>query len=218
MPQHESSILILKPTPSFISFITSQIPELELSEFDLLHTDNTAYSIRKCENEEVLLDSVERFFPLMFKHESSRLIGEKLSQRISGSFLDFLCCFKFELHTEVMLMEPCIDNGHQVLCVKPRSVVLNWITTPKEDEINISGLLKDTIDLSHFTENTTALVKNFDNLSQITPFIKHNFQPIVQAEMIRLSDEAEYCPIVNSFKIFSRYFDMEMHSHLVHLH
>ncbi|MDP3561294.1 MAG: hypothetical protein Q8R83_03845 [Legionellaceae bacterium] len=218
MPQNESSILILKPTPHFISLIASQIPEAELPEFDLLQTDNTAYSIRKCETEEAVLDEIEHFFPLMFEHESSRLIGEKLSGRISGTFLDFLCCFKFELHTEVMLLESCIDNGHQVLCVKPRSVVLNWLKTPQEDQINISDLLEDTIDMSHFTENTTVLVKNFDNLSQITPFIKHNYQPIVQAEMVRLSDEAEYCPVVNSFKIFSRYFDVEMHSHLVHLH
>lgn len=217
MPQNESSILILKPMPSFISFITSQLPDVDLPDIATLQTDSTAYTIRKCEDDESVLNEVERLFPLMLKHESSRLLGDELSQHIAGTFLDFLCCFKFELHSQVVLMESCMDDGHQLLCVKPRSVVLEWLTTPHDDQIDFTSLL-EKIDLSHFTENATVLVKNSDQLSDIDPFIKQNYRPIFNAEMIRMSDNAKQWPVVNSFKLFSRYFAIELHTQLVHLH
>ncbi|MDP3706440.1 MAG: hypothetical protein Q8R24_11135 [Legionellaceae bacterium] len=217
MPQNESSILILKPTSSFISFIASQLPDIELPDIATLQADSTAYAIRKCEDDESVLSEVERIFPLMLKHESSRVVGDELSQHITGTFLDFLCCFKFELHSQFVWMESCIDDGHQLLCVKPRSVVLKWMSTPHEDHIEFTSLL-EKIELSHLTEHATVLVKNSDQISDVAPFLKQNYRPILNAEMVRLSDNAKQWPVMNSFKMFSRYFAVELHTHLVHLH
>ncbi len=217
MPQNESSILILKPTPSFISFIASQVPDIDLPNIAALQTDSTAYAIRKCDDDESVLSEVERLFPLMFQHESRRVVGDELSRHIAGTFLDFLCCFKFELHSQVVLMESCIDEGHQLLCVKPRSVVLKWMSTPHEDQIEFTHLIKN-IELSHVAENATVLVKNSEQLSDVAPFLKQNYRPILNAEMVRMSDHAKQWPVMNSFKLFSRYFAVELHTHLVHLH
>jgi len=217
MPHNDSSILILKPTSSFISLVTSYLPDVELPDLATLQADGTAYAINKCDDDEAVLAEVERLFPLMFKHEASRVVGEDLATCINGTFLDFLCCFKFELHSQLVLMESCIDEGHQLLCVKPRSVVLKWFATPQDDQIDFSKLIEQ-IDVSHIAENATVLVKNFNKLSEVDPFIQDYYKPIINAEMVRMSDSAEQWSNVNSFNMFTRYFVVEVHTQLVHLH
>ena len=217
MTQNDSNIIILKPTPSFLSFINEQLPNYELPDIAALQIDNTAYTIRKQENDEATLDEIERLFPSMFQHEISRLLGEKLALDVKGSFLDFLCCFKFELHSQVVLMESSFDEGHQLLCVKPRSVALKWIPAETGQEVDATNLLCQANLPSHI-ENATVVVKNFRQLSEIKPFIQHYYQPIFYAEMFRMPQQAAFWPVVNSFQAFRRYFEIEIHTQLVHLH
>lgn len=213
MPQNELSILILKPTENFLGFLSSQFPDISLPKLAAIQHDSTAYSIPKCQDDESILNAVETFYPLMLKHESSRLIGQALSSEISGSFFDFLCYFKFELHTEVMSVDAKIDGEERVLCIRPRSVVVSMASqhTNTYDAHEMDYL-------SHFTENTTALMQNFHDISEIKPFMRNHYRPIIRKEMQRLSEDAQYCPVVSSFKLFSRYFDIEFHSRVVHLH
>lgn len=218
MPQNETNVLILKPTPVFLSFLAAQLPDIELPELNVLQADNTAYMINKQDSDEATLDEIERLFPEMFRHEIHRLLGpQMIGQAIEGSFLDFLCCFKFELHSQIVLMESSMDEGRQLLCVKPRSVLLKWMKTSLEDQIDVSQIFEQ-MDVAHFRENATVLVKNFQQLSEIKPFMKHYYRPIFKAEMLRMCEQAEQWPEIDSFQEFSRYFAVEVHSQLVHLH
>ncbi len=216
MPQNESDILILKPTPVFLSFLARQLPDIELPDLNSLSEDYTAYTIQKQDTEEGTLDEIERHFSSMFRHEIRRVIGDKIHKEIEGTFLDFLCCFKFELHSQIVIMESSIDEGQQLLCVKPRSVLLKWMKSSLEDQIDFTCVL-EKINLAHLRENATVLVKNFKRLSEIKPFIKNFYRPIFKAEMLRMCGHEDQWPLVDSFQTFNRYFAVEVHTQLVHL-
>ena len=217
MEQGQWEIIILKPTSVFLSFLEAQLPDVELPDLRLLQTDTTAYVIRRQDSEEATLDEIERHFPQMFRHEISRWLGENARNPIEGSFLDFLCCFKFELHSQIVLMEPSIEEGHHMLCIKPRSVLLKWMKSTVEDrEEDLSSII-ERVNLSHLTENATVVIKNFEQLSDVKPFIHQYYKPIFKAEMLRMCDKAEQWPSVEDFETFSRYFSVEIHTQLIQL-
>lgn len=217
MQQSKWEIIILKPTPVFLSFLASQLPEIELPELRLLQTDNTAYVIEKQQNDEDTLNEIERHFTTMFRHEISRWLGENARNEIEGSFLDFLCCFKFELHSHIVLMEQDIEEGKQLLRVRPRSVLLKWMKAAVEEHTDLISVL-ERVNLSHLAENATVVVKNFHKLSQIKPFLQHYYEPIFEAEMMRMCNNVEEWPLVDSYQAFSRYFAIDIHTQLIHLH
>lgn len=217
MHQNESDVVILKPTASFLSFLAAQQPDIDLPDIKTLRTNHTAYTIDKCDGDEATLDEIERHFPAMFRHEICRVLGENACNHFEGSFLDFLMCFKFELHSQIVLMESSIENGHQLLCVRPRSVLLKWMKTTLADSHTGPSYVFEPMNLSHITENATVLVKNFKHLSEIKPFIQHYFRPIFKAEMLRMCSDAEQWPEIDSFQSFRRYFAVEIHTQLIHL-
>lgn len=217
MDRSQWEIIILKPTSVFLSFLAAQHPHVDLPEQRLAETDNTAYVIRRQPNEEATLDEIERYFPLMFRHEIKRWLGEGVRSEIESSFLDFLCCFKFELHSQVVLMEPTMSKGESLLCIKPRSLLLKWLRASIEDDDELTSIL-ERVNLSHLVENSTVVIKNFKQLSDVKPFIEHNFQPIFKAEMSRMCDKEEQWPVINTVEAFSRYFSVEIHTQLIHLH
>jgi hypothetical protein len=220
MKQNQWEVIFLKPTSTFLSFLAAQCPDANLPDLESLQSDTTAYAIPKQASEEATLDEIEKHFPLMFKHEISRCLGEEACEAVEGSFLDFLCSFKFELHSQIVLMEPSIAQGQQVLCIKPRSVLLKWVNTAPNDsnQDEVTNVL-EYVNLSHMVENATVVVKNFKRLSEIKPFLKSAYQPLFNAEMTRMCGKtASHWPVVDSFQKFSRYFYVEVHSQLVHLH
>ena len=217
MPQNESDVLILKPTAVFLDFLSAQSPDIEFLDIRSMPTDHTAYTIAKKDTDEATLNEIERHFPSMFRHEIQRLVGDDVLKNIECTFLDFLCCFKFELHSQVVLMESSLDDGQQLLCVKPRSVLLKWMKSSFEDQIDLTHML-EKINITHLTDNATVLVKQFKQLSDIKPFIQHYYQPLFKAEMLRMCGQAEQWPEIDSFQTFNRYFAVEVHTQLVHLH
>lgn len=217
MEQSQWEVIILKPTSAFLSFLAAQVPNVELPELTILQVDTTAYLIKKQVSEEATLDEIGRHYHQMFKHEISRWLGDDTRLQTKGSFLDFLCCFKFELHSQIVLMEPSIDEGHQLLCIKPRSVLIKWMKSSIEDKDEMTNIL-ERVNLSHLTENATVVVKNFRQSSDVNPFIKHHYRPIYDAEMSRMCDKVDQWPAVDSFQLFGRYFSVELHTQLVHLH
>lgn len=216
MQPSQWEIIILKPTAVFLSFLASQLPDSELPSLSLLRTDNTAYVIKKQSNDEKTLDEIECHFSTMFHHEIGRWLGEAARNEIEGSFLDFLCCFKFELHSQIVLMEPDFEKGQQLLRIKPRSVLLNWMKSAVEDQSELVAVL-NKVNLTHLAENATVIVKNFAKLADIKPFIQRNYQPIFEAEMLRMCNSAEDWPTVASHEDFCRYFAIEIHTQLIHL-
>lgn len=218
MQQSEREVVILKPTKVFLSFLASQLPEMELPSLELLQTDATAYTITRHDTEEATLDEIEKHFPTMFHHELSRWLGEDVQNEIEGSFLDFLCCFKFELHSQIVLMENRIAEGKQLLRLKPRSVLLKWMKlTAEELDEELASALKFS-NLAQLSENATVVVKNFEELTDAKPFVRQYFKPIFQAEMLRMCEQNEHWPQISSYQDFSRYFAIELHSKLIHLH
>ena len=213
----ESDIIILKPTASFLSFLAAQQPDIDLPDIRALRTNRTAYTITKRDSDEATLNEVERHFPAMFRHEICRLLGENASNHFEASFLDFLMCFKFELHSQIVVMESSIDKGHQLLCIKPRTVLLKWMKTTLAEQQTGPSEVFERMNLSHITENATVLVKNFEHLSDVKPFIQKYFRPIFKAEMLRMCSDADQWPEIDTFQMFRRYFAVDIHTQLIHL-
>lgn len=209
-------ILILKPTRVFLSFLTAQLPNIELPKLRQLQEDSTAYVIKKCNNDEETFNEIERHFALMFRHEIKRWLGENAYNKIVGSFLDFLCCFKFELHSHILLMEPDLVTANQLLRVKPRSVLLKWFRSAIEEGDDAKDVI-ERINLNHLAENATVVIKNIENSDGLKLFLSHHYQTIFAAEMARMSDKAEEWPAIDSFQAFNRYFSIKLHSQLIHL-
>lgn len=209
-------IIILKPTSVFLSFLAAQAPEADIPPLEILQTDATAYSIVKQDGEEETLDEIERHFPMMFRHEIRRWLGDEATNPIEGSFLDFLCCFKFEMHSQIVLMEPFFENGRQLLCVKPRSVLLKWIKSAAENQDSLCELL-ERVTLTQLSENATVVIKNFKLKAEIQAIVEMQYHPIFKAEMLRMCKNEEQWPQVDSFEQFNQYFAINIHSQLVHL-
>ena len=218
MQQNESDVIVLKPTIAFLSFLEAQLPDMDFPSLRLLRRDPTAYTLARKNTEEETLNEIERLFPMMFQHEITRALGGEVCKGIEGSFLDFLCCFKFELHDQIIVMEPSIQQGHQLLCIKPRTVLLKWIEASESDETPETTQVLERVNLSHLAETSTALVKNFNHPSEIKPFIKHYYRPIFKAELFRMGTKVEQWPVIDSFQMFRRYFIVDIHTQLIHLY
>lgn len=216
MQQCCREVVILKPTSVFLSFLEAQRPEVDLPTLDILQADTTAYTIMKQEGEEETLDEIERHFPAMFRHEINRWLGGKARNPIEGSFLDFLCCFKFEMHSQIVIMEPSIEHGCKLLCTKPRSVLLKWIKSSIEEQEDPSDVL-ERVTLTQLAENATVIIKNFETQTEIHALLEDHYHSMFKAEMSRMCDRTEHWPVVHSLVDFNRYFAIEIHTHLVHL-
>lgn len=217
MHQSQSEIVVLKPTTVFLAFLASQLPEKNLPNLKLLQTDNTAYVIPKQKSDEETLNLLEKHFSTMFRHEICRWLGNEARNEIETSFFDFLCCFKFELHSHIVLMEPSIKEGRQAINIKPRTVLLNWIKTTVEHDDELSDVM-ERVTLTQVAENSTVMVKNFSSLKDIKPFLKQYYKPIFETAMSRMSNQSAQWPQVTSFESFSKYFAIEIHTQLIHLH
>lgn len=216
MQQSHREVIVLKPTSVFLSFLAAQAPDVDLPPLEVLQADATAYTILKQDGEEETLDEIERHFSSMFRYEIRRWLGDETTNPIEGSFLDFLCCFKFEMHSQILLMEPTIEQGKQLICIKPRSVLLKWIKSSAESQEDYCDLL-ERVTLTQLVENATVLVKNFQNQTQIHDLLKNQYFSLFKAEMERMSDKSEHWPLVDSFDAFHQYFSIQMHTQLVHL-
>ncbi len=216
MHQGPSEIVVLKPTTVFLSFLASQLPENDLPDIKLLQTDCTAYVINKHHSVAATVEEIEKKFSVMFRHEICRWLGNNARNEIETSFLDFLCCFKFEIHSHMILMESSIEAGHQLLIIKPRSLLLDWMKSAIEGHEELENVM-ERVNLSHLTENATVIIKNFSDLKEIKSFIKQYYKPIFETAMSRISNQSSEWPVVNSFQAFSQYFAIEIHTQLIHL-
>ena len=217
MQPSQWEIIVLKPTAVFLSFLASQLPKVKLLDLKILQTNNTSYVIRNQANDEETLNEIERHFPVMFRHEISRWLGEDARNEIEGSFLDFLCCFKFELHSHIVLLESDFREGQQLLRIKPRSVLLKWIKSAVQDDSELMSVL-DKVSLADLAENATVIVKKFGELTNIKSFLRQYYPIIYEAEMLRMCERGEQWPYVDSYDSFCRYFAVDIHTQLINLY
>jgi hypothetical protein len=217
MQQSQWEAIILKPTAVFLSFLSAQLPQVDLPDLKLLQTDNTAYLIRKQASDEETLNEIELHFATMFRHEICRWLGKDARNEIEGSFLDFLCCFKFELHSHIVLLENSFEEAQQLVRIKPRSILLKWIKSVAQEDSELIDVL-DKVNLADLAENATVIVKNFCQLSEVKTFLRQYFPIIYEAEMLRMCERGEQWPYVDSYESFCRYFAVDIHTQMVHLH
>lgn len=216
MQQRPSEIVVLKPTTVFLSFLASQLADIDVPSYRTLNTNKTAYVIPKHSSEQGTLNEIQKHFTSMFRHEISRWLGKDARNEIETNFLEFLCCFKFELHSHIILMESSIKDANNVIKIKPRQLLLNWIKSEIENEGGLDDVIEE-ITLSQITENATLLIKNFTRLQDIKPFLQLYYKPIFETAMSRMSRHRSQWPIVNSYQSFCKYFAMEIHTQLIHL-
>lgn len=208
MTDNQWEVLILKPTPVFLSFISDQLPEIALPDFNRLQADTTAYLLPRQANEEEMLGTIETNFYDMFKHELSRWMDKEMGAAVVGSFFDFLCCFKFESHSQIVLLEETMNQGHQILSIKPRTILLR----------SLQANMKSPKSPNEAEDYTTMVVKNFTQRDEVNPFMEQHYYPILTADKTNLAQKAEQWPKMNDYQAFGRYFTVEVHSALIHLH
>ena len=214
MVQSQWEIVILKPTFVFLSFLSAHFPDLDLPGLSHLQSDTMAYAIPAQDSDEATLDEIERYFPIMFQHEINRCLGYQPDKEIDASFLDFLCCFKFELHTQIILMEPAIATGQELLCIKPRSNFIKKIRASwdlQDDE----NTVVERVNVSQLSDNSMVIVKQFKQITDVQPFVERYFRPIFKAEMLRMGLVLNEWPDIDSYETFNHYFLVEVHSTLI---
>lgn len=218
MQQRQREVLFLRPTPAFLSFLKAQLPQATLPELDIIQTDLTAYTLPVYSSEDELLDVIEANSPYMFRYEVERWFGLGNARYLNISFFDFLCCFKFELHSHIVLLEPTVLSGTHILRVKPRQLLVKLMQTIYIGVIEgPPAVAIEQVTCAYLTENATVIIKNFERLQAIQPFIQQHYYPIFKMEMMRVCESREHWPIVNSFADFSQYFLIDVHTHLIHL-
>lgn len=216
MSQMKSCIIVLKPTSFFTSFVIEQLPDFDCPNEEDLESDYTAYTLPVCDSDDDLLEHLERLFPFMFRHEVTRLLGKHLATKIKADFLDFLCCFKFEVHSHSVLMESCIQDCHQLVCVKPRVVDLDWLQE-SDDQIEVRGILQ-AINTSQSGQTASLLVRHYDRLADLKPLAQRYCRPLLKQDFMKKAAQLIQWPSVSSLQMFHRYFAVEVHTQVVHLH
>lgn len=217
MQPNQWEIMILKPSPVFLSFIHSQLPEITLPEFRLLQTDNTGYIFHKQDSEEAILDEIERQYLKIFQYEIRRWLGGQVRQDIRVSFLDFLCCFKFDIYPHILLMESSVIDAKQMVSIRPRNVLRKFLHEQLKNYPDFSGEVLTHINTSEWLENATVVVKNLGQISDLKPFLKLFYQEIYEAEQLRIDPGEVMWPNIDSYQMFCRYFVAELHTQLVYL-
>ena len=217
MSQFKSCIIILKPTSFFTSFVAEQLPDFDCPNEEALEFDYTAYTIPAFEDDDALLGHLERLFPIMFRYETERLFGKDLAAQIIADFLDFLCCFKFEIHANSVMVETSIDDCQQLVCVKPRVIDLEWLPQTNDNQIELRDILQK-LSLSQNAQTAPVLVKTFDKLGDIKPFVQRFCRPLLRQDFIKKAAQLIQWPNESSLQVFNRYFAIEVHTQLVHLH
>lgn len=217
MKQKLSEIVVLKPTTVFLSFLASQLPEHQVPQWSSLQTDCTAYSFLQQQNNNAMIDEVEKHFSKMFRHEICRWLGAEARNPITKNFLDFLCCFKLEWHSHLIVLEPSLEQGHQLIELRPRSALLQWMKTMVEDDEELTDVLTN-VNLATLSENATVVVKNFPQLAAIKPFLQDHYAAIFTAAMRRFSSDSSTWPKIDSYSSFCRYFTVIIHRQLIHTH
>jgi hypothetical protein len=204
-----SEIVVLRPTTVFFLFLVSQLPEKHRPSLKTLHTNNTAYIIKKYQTKKETLEELEGCYLHMFRHEICRWLGKDARNEIENKSLDFLCCFKLEFHSHLILLEPSLQRGQYMLQLKPRSALLDWLNSVAEEHLAKSATLPQ------ITENATVLIKHFKALHEVKSFLKDYYKYLFPTVMSRFSNQTLQWPKIHSFQEFSNYFSVEIHTQLI---
>lgn len=216
MPFTNKEVIILKPVLAFHKFLCLNFSEESVPELKKIQQNCTAYVIDKKQNDEETLDEIERHFVFMFRHEILKVMGKNLDTDVEATFLDFLCCFKFELHSQVVLLEDSLSDAKSFIRVKPRSFLFKWMKESVPQDSGFSAVLEH-VNLSKLSEDATLIIRNFKNMTEVKRFLKQCYSIVFEAEMLRLADTSEQWPQISSYSEFCRYFSVDYYRELISL-
>lgn len=216
MQEKHHEIVILKPTMVFLSFLAAHLPQNKLPDLRILSIDNTAYVFAKKNTDEEMIIQIEAHYMTLFRHEVSRWLGSTAAQQLQLSFLDFLCCFKFEMHNHIIVKEHSLKIGNQLLVLRPKHALINWIYKLCQQPEILHNVASE-VRLTNLQENATTIIKNFPNLTHIKPFVATSYYALFSAAMGRFSNHSNQWPLVQSASEFSNYFAIEIHTQLQHI-
>ena len=114
MQRNECEIIVLKPTQLFRLFLKVLRPDINWSNLSLFQQDATAYSIKKSYSDDALIEQMEYHYLAMMRHEVIKWLGDDVGAVIKISFFDFLRFFKFEIHTDVMVMDSSFEAHRHI--------------------------------------------------------------------------------------------------------
>ena len=217
MQENHYELIVLKPTRMFLFFLMAMRPDIKWPTLSVFQRDTTAYTLPKCHSDMAVLTEIENHFSQMFRHEVSRWLGDDLNHAIVDSFTDFLCCFKFDLHDNIMLMEKDIRMGKQWLCIRPRAIEVKLRSSVVD--VDSAGGVFPRIHGFDASRQSMVIIKNFCTKRDIRPFVQRHYQPILNAKMSKPSLQGlSLHPDIKSYASFNRYFTCKAHSRLIHLH
>ena len=217
MQENHYELIVLKPTRMFLFFLMAMRPDIKWPTLSVFQRDTTAYTLPKCHSDMAVLTEIENHFSQMFRHEVSRWLGDDLHYSIVDSFTDFLCCFKFELYDNIMLMENDIRMGKQWLCIRPRAIEVKLRSSVVD--VDSAGGVFPRIHGFDASRQSMVIIKNFCTKRDIRPFVQRHYQPILNAKMSKPSLQGlSLHPDIKSYASFNRYFTCKAHSRLIHLH
>ena len=61
------------------------------------------------------------------------------------------------------------------------------------------------------------MIKNFNHIDEIKPFLHQFYRPIFKLEMMRMCQQREQWPEMFTYDDFNRYFLVDIHTNVVHL-
>lgn len=208
-------VVILRPTVVFLSFLISQLGEDKLASFKLIETDCTAYLIKKCATNEDSLNVLEPYYTKMFRHELVRWLGTEARNPIEKNALDFLCCFKLEFHSHLIVLESSIQHARQLIELRPKALALSWLNKNLKANTPELASLIEQVSLHHLVENSSVLLKNFGHLNEIKPFLERYYPLLFATLMTRFLPNSKQYPKLLSFKDFTDYFSVQIHTQLI---
>lgn len=154
-------VLVLKPQVNLLTFIHSQLPDLDWKVVANTNSESTAYHIGDPEDDDELWSALENNYAKIFEQELIKLIGIESSRKLQLSLIDFLSCFKFEWHNDVRVVATGIFKT-----------------------IKYATIVQDDIDLT-IAENTTVCLQDICEALEKLNFKHELILPVT--DMVKLS-------------------------------
>ena len=154
-------VLVVKPQVNLLTFIHSQLPDLDWKAVANTNAESTAYHIGDPEDNDGLWSALEEHYAQIFEQELIKLIGVESSRKLQLSFIDFLSCFKFEWHEDVKV-----------------------VATGVFKTIKQATIIQDDIDLT-IAENTKVCLQDICEALEKSSFKHELILPV--SDMVKLS-------------------------------
>ena len=93
---------------------------------------------------------------------------------------------------------------------------LEWLQE-SDDQIEVRGILH-ALNTSQTGQTASLLVRHYDRLADLKPLVQRYCRPLLKQDFMKKAAQLIQWPSVSSLQMFHRYFAVEVHTQVVHLH